>query len=737
MTTSTPQRFAALLVIAAAIACIAVPMEQLLGPGPFLWHVHQSSFWQGGLEAIGVIAVAVAAFIALGRKPVLALPGAIVLALYLRRHAVDVPFLLDLAMVEIAIGVGVFVLRRLHVPAPRDVRDYLHAFVLGFLTWSLAIWLASVADAGSIPALRILTVLMAILAVTARHTPLVLHLWRALRNASTRDRAWSGALAAWIAVLFARAAEIIGYDSLWYGFRSEYVLDPARSLFEPLGLVSPVYYFPKLYEAFLLPLGRLGDTSVLSGMSILLMALALATSLLLMRRIELPERARMPLLAVIATLPALANTAVSPKPDVASLLFVLLAADAAFDAILRRGASAWLWLLACATLACLAKLTAIPYVGALLLATLAATMRRPAPAAAEPDGETRAAIAAAILALVVAMLVTARTWWLTGVPTIGPDPLLRLWNALGMHLAEPAGTLQWTYPQDWSDVPALVVDWLFRPQRLPHVVIAWVGNVWFWCALLAIAAAFAARGRTPARERRLAWPLVALVLTGALLAVAIRYHVRGSDGNYFLAALLPAILLGASAAFRRLAAWPHVFSAALICLPAFAAFQAATSFVSAEWQPGTRAFDLDFTRDWRDREARRAAVLAKGGLASIAAHLRAAKGAMRAVGHVDSEIGYWLPARFEPLLDIVFARGGYLSDADAFLAFLRAQRIDALIMPRPGNVVTAGWDAVAAREAFGRLQRAPGVKTIEDRDYIMLDLREWQARGGELPRDGD
>ena len=67
--------------------------------------------------------------------------------------------------------------------------------------------------------------------------------------------------------------------------------------------------------------------------------------------------------------------------------------------------------------------------------------------------------------------------------------------------------LHWAQAQDWSDLPALCADWLFRPQRLPHVVITWVGNVWAWLALLAAVAAACGLRAAPSRVMRL--PLLA------------------------------------------------------------------------------------------------------------------------------------------------------------------------------------------------------------------------------------
>jgi hypothetical protein len=728
VSTAHPGRTSILLVLLAllaAAACIAIPASQLLGTRPFTWAMAQPAAWQGGIEALLLI-ILFGAGLAIGARWAWLVLVALPLAFYLRRHGVDAPLLLDLLYLEIVIGLGALLQRMFRLPPPHDMRGYLQAFVLGFVLWSLLAWTASASDAGSIRTLAWLTLLLSIPAAFGRHAPLLLHLARSLRGQPASDRFWHGALAAWIAVLYARSNVVSGYDSLWYGLRPEQVLVPGGSVFEPLGLVSPVYYFPKLYEVFLLPMSGFGDYSTMSGMTLLMMALVLLACAVLAQRIGLPERARLPVLAVIATLPALANSAVSPKPDVLSILFVLLAADAALAFVRSRRGADFAWLAACGILACLAKLTAIPYVGALGLATLVAAWHeraKPAPGTRDPYALRLAATAAAG-ALVLAGFVTARTWLLTGMPTIGPDPLFRLWGAFGMALKEPVGTLEWTYPQVWSDLPKLVIDWLFRPQHLRHIVISWTGNVWLWCSLLALAGTLAA-ARAGRRDHS-RWPLAALMLTGAALALGIRYHVRGSDGNYFLAALLPAILVSATAAFTRLATLPRVFALALACLPAFALFHASYSFLSAGWSPGTRAFDLDLLREWHDSRRERWQVLRHAGLERIGRYLNELPGAPRAVGYAAEPASFRLPARFEYLLPIGYSRPEYVDDRDRFLRFLREQGIEHLILPNDNVPEQQALVTPAVAEAAAELMADPRVQRIDDRAYRLLDLRGWQ-----------
>lgn len=715
---------AAVLVVVAAIVFIGVPAWQLAILTPaYTWAMEQAFTWQGAIEALLLMALVGTGLVLDRRWSLLALV-ALPLAFYLRRHAVDVPLLLDLVQLEIVVGLGALTLRLCKLPPPGDARGYLHAFVCGLLAWSLIAWSASALDVGSIRSLRWLTLLLAIPAAFGSHTPLLLHLWRSRHGLAVVDRFFAGALVGWIATLFARTNSVYGYDSLWYGLRAEYVFDPGHSVYQSLGLVSPVHYFPKLYEMFLLPVSAMGDASVIDGVTILMLVLVLLASQVLASRIGLPARARWPLLAVIATLPALANSALSPSPDVISVLFVLIAADAALAFVETRGVGAAAWMLACGTLACLAKLTAIPYVALLVLASSVAAWRRRGMIEedlAQTGHERRIASLVLVASVLVAIFVIARTWLLAGLPTIGPDPLFRLWTALGLELAPPAGTLNWTRPQDWSDVPALLVDWLFRPQRLPHIITSWTGNVWLWCALLALLAAPLAHQEI--RRGPLHWPLVALMATGAALAIGMRYHVRGSDGNYFLAALLPAILVSATALLRRLVNAPRVFAAALACLPAFALFHASYSFVSAGWWPGTRSFDLDLTRSWHDTRSLRWRKLQSAGLAQIGAYLKQQPGLARAVGYAAEPDSFWLPARFEHIATISFSRPEYAYDPQRFLGFLAEQSIHYLILPKPG-----ASDPVAAvlkplmDEVATTLQADPDVRRIDDRDYFLLDL---------------
>jgi hypothetical protein len=723
---TTNLRLLAALIVLGAVVFVAVPLQQLLGPGPFAWHATRPAFWQGGLEALALVSMLAAGF-ALNRRGWLVALAALPALFYVRRHAVDVPLLIDVVYLETMVGLGMAVMRALRRPGTNVSVDYLRAFVLGFLVWSIVAWTLSALGWGSIKQLRWMTLLLVVPAAFGRTAPLVVHLWRRMREQEAAARAWCGALAAWLLVLFARSNVVVGYDPLWYGLRGNYVLDSGHSVFESLGLVSPVYYFPKLFEVFLLPVTAFGDFSVVDGVTILLLIPCLLACRLLMQKLDVPPRAHGPTLALAATLPALANSAIGPKPDVMALLLVLLAAIAACDVARSRSSSAAVWMVACAGLACLAKLTAIPYVAALIVATILCAWRAPEAQIADSGDACSKRLAWTALAatLVVAAFVTARTWLLTGLPTIGPDPLFKFWLALGMRLREPVGSLRWTYPADWPAMPGIVFDVLLRPHRdLPHMIITWIGNAWLWLASIAAAAAALLRAR--GRMSRAAWiPLAALAATGAYLFLGVGYGIRGSDGNYFLCAMVPAILLSAGAAFGRLEAHPALRALASSCVIAFVLFQAGYSFISAGWGVGTRAFDLHLGHGWHDTRKLRRASLERDGLSRIADYLKAQPNAPRAVGETVSDTGHWLPARFESLDQISYSRPGYVGSASEFRRFLAMQKINYLVLPLDSAKPAYEGDLQippAVTEAAKQLASLPGVRRIDDQYHYLLDL---------------
>lgn len=683
---SAPPAWRLAAALAVAVVFCAVVAWGLIVPGPFDWALHDARAYQGGIEVAALL---------LGLAALQGLPaprwrlGACLLlaALYLRRHAVDLPLLLCLGYLEFTLALGAALGRCAGVARPAGTPDYLRSFVLGLAGWSVAAWALSACGYGTPTALRLLSVALLPFALWARARPLSLQLYARSRELPWLQRAALALLAGWMLVLFARTNTVFSFDALWYGYRAQYVLSADGSAFAPLGLVSPVYYFPKLYEVYLLPLSALGDTSVLSGMSVLLAGLlALAADQLLQRIGVSAITPRLALAALVLTLPAIANPALEPKPDIVCALFLLLCWLYGGDWLQRRDAASLAWLLACVLLAFSCKLIAVPFLGLLLPALLAGLALRRWPAAAvarDADGAAlRCAVLAATLAVLAAAFVVARTWLLAGVPTIGPDPLFKVWNLLGLELREPVGTLSWALPQQWQDLPWLALDWLLRPQRLDHIVISWTGNVWLWLPLAAALLQPAATA-APATARAHRYAALALIAAGLILALAFGHHTRGGDGNYFIAALVPALALGLAYAWRRCAAASRARQALLAGCAVFAGFQAVYAFVSAGWAPGTRPLDLVLDRSPRDAHKLARAIVVQAGLGPVDDYLNMQPGVARVVGCAPFEAAMRLQARFEDIPSIAQSRPEYTVDLAALQHYMQRFGIAYLLLPRP------------------------------------------------------
>ncbi len=194
----------------------------------------------------------------------------------------------------------------------------------------------------------------------------------------------------------------------------------------------------------------------------------------------------------------------------------------------------------------------------------------------------------------------------------------------------------------------MLTDQLFRPQRLAHMVISWIGNVWLYLFALALAASLLAGKPAPDRPRvPLIWSIV--LLTGLSLLLVYRNIERGGDGNYFVLPIALAILVGGYAALKRLPAGMPT-RLLLATLPLFVVSQASYSFVSAGWASGTRRVRFRL-QPQRARSARRqhARYSSAAGIEGIAEYLRAVPGIARGVGYVADAPAFRLDATFETL----------------------------------------------------------------------------------------
>ncbi len=684
----------------------------LLIRGPFLWHVQQPHAWHGALEAVALVLLVWGALSwrALGawRVALLLVP----IALYLRRHHVDLVALVSLAYFEGLFALGSVVLRR----RIADDTGWLRDFVAGVALFSLLLWLAQLAGYGLPRTQRLLAfaVLLPALLWQLRQLQTVQLMAAALQLRSGAERFWAAALIAAPCVLFARTNVVFDFDSVWYGFRPERVLVGENSVFDALGMVSPVHYFPKLWEVLLLPLSAAREHSLAQGGAILCGAVLARLVAMWTRDLGHSRVAALAAAALAWSIPAYSNVTLSAKPDAFAALLVVAMAWFAWTLHTRRDVTAWPWLLGCAGLAMSSKLAIVPYVAVIGVASIVAWWpQRNAPIAAR---EKRQGWGVFLLCAGVGVLVCSRTWWLAGMPTIGPEQLVALWTAFGLQFRPPVGTLDWVRPQQWAEVPVILFGWMFDPSRFSHLQISWPGNVWI---VLPIAALLLPRGASPLPRR---WPLWLVPAAGFLLLLLIGFTNKGGDGNYFLVPVVLATIAAFDLWWRRCTN-PALQRAALLVTLLFVAFHGYYSLVSAGWGAGTRAWDVDFSRSNRDSGQADARALAARHLGGVADYLQNNDNRMRVLGEGGD---YRLPARYEEISDLLFSHWRHEHDPQYFRRLMACAQAEAFLLPTPeeprshSTLIAALIDELRALPSERDLYR--------DEHWRLVSLRGWLPR---------
>lgn len=704
------------------IAASALVLFDLLANGPFQWHYGRPGVAAGAIEIgllYGLLLLAWRRFHAYA----MVITGVLAL-LYLRRHHVDLPALAGVLYLEGVIALGGLLAKRftpVRDEASRWLPEPLAWLLIGLSSWLVLMLVSSIAGYGQPQHLLALAAVVLLPALAVRWRSGLLARAIALQKQASHDYDWLAiAVLVWLLVLIARTNNVVGHDSLWYPLQPEQVLIGARSLFDDLGMVHTAHYTPKGWELLIAPLSVFGDFSFMTVMTVLMLPPMLLAIDAALRERRLPDTARWLGLLLAATVPAVANTALSAKPDVLAGLLASACLLVVMRMAHRRDLAGWPWLLACVVLAMGFRINVMPYLalllaGALVWAIALRSTRRFDAAASRTD---RAGLICLAIATLATLGLTARTWWLTGYPTIGPSQLTALWHWLGFELEPHIGEFEWMFPQRWREVPGAIVDWLFRPTRMEHIIVSWTGNVWLVCGAIALFM----RIRWPLRgESAPAWPMWLLLAAGAVLMLAIRYYAYGGDGNYFLPAVALASAWSAAAAWQslRTRAWQRAFTAALVLT---ALFQASYAFVSAGWdEPGTQPLDLDFTRSVVDTPQLRQSTLAAAGLSEIGTYLDKGGGRRRGLGFITDDPSFWLRARYESFSLIGTTRPELIKRLDRLEDYMRRYRIDFLLLPADEEKVA--WDRVYP-DLRPLMERYYGAcEHVQDRSAVLVDLR--------------
>lgn len=107
----------------------------------------------------------------------------------------------------------------------------------------------------------------------------------------------------------------LDFDTLWYGVRSEYVLDNGSGIYENPGMVGMAYAYSKGLETLVLPLSDLASHSYLLFFNLWVSVLGLLGAYRL-ARLYMDRRYALMAPVCLSCIPGIMNMAISAKPDV-------------------------------------------------------------------------------------------------------------------------------------------------------------------------------------------------------------------------------------------------------------------------------------------------------------------------------------------------------------------------------------------------------------------------------------
>ncbi|MDO4295439.1 MAG: hypothetical protein Q4D90_04690 [bacterium] len=410
----------------------------------------------------------------------------------------------------------------------------------------------------------------------------------------------------------------VDYDSLWYGLRSEYVLDNGRGIYENLGLLGVVYTYSKAWEILLLPFAALPSHAFVLAFGVYVTAAALWL-LYESAKLWMPKREACWALLLMAAIPAVMNMAISAKTDAATLLLQLLlfyfllhstlTTHAGRQVSTQEAAQDWIWALCLLLLSFTLKPTSIVFSTAVFgMSFLYALMQK---RFFLPRRARSYLVLLPVLLEVFAVF--ARTWRLTGVPLT--SVYTSLFQKLGFSVKYP-----FEIPEAES-LRASSLSGLEKAERfgkrlygifvcpedkvdMAHVIFAWGGLFFVVFLLLAFFWLLFCRQKGERakffRGGYLAWVLVPVTL-GSLYVL---YQLTQIDGNYYNFPYVLAVFAGCYGISRlREERWRSVWHGLL--LPPLVLGIVLSSVTNWDWQIGLNPISLKHKGFYNHEQAER------------------------------------------------------------------------------------------------------------------------------------
>lgn len=332
--------------VVAAVAITGYSVWKLLVAGILSWHVTQPEFYAMAAELLVVWLLLFLLFF-YGRDDRIRIAGAaVIIAAAAWLHVVFLPMVFAGLYAVYLTGVGYFLSRKV-------LRRNMGAawnFMIGVAVTLTVFCLLSLNGYGSIIGLRFWVV----------ESGLLLAVWRvagwgwggsalssnapggsggrqqAVRtgDGKTAARRWNHPVSAMTAVMLSailtllllqmgRMNGAVDFDSIWYGVRSDVMLNSGDGIYENLGTLGVVYTYPKGWETLTLPLSGLLSYSFPIAFNIWAAAFVLIAAYET-AKIRMKSGSALWVPFLMAAVPGIMNMSITAKADIMTLFFQIL-----------------------------------------------------------------------------------------------------------------------------------------------------------------------------------------------------------------------------------------------------------------------------------------------------------------------------------------------------------------------------------------------------------------------------
>lgn len=467
----------------------------------------------------------------------------VVLCIFLSWQAVIVPYVTVLLYFEGIVFIGSTLRSRTETKEKYEP-DLILDLITGMSCWGAAAIVSSLLGFGTIVHLRIMTVGILILCAIINREQrklgnTILGNVNRLYQQNKGDWKWMLALNLLLVLgcmLAARTNNSVDFDSVWYLLKPEHFLIGEHSFYDYLGYSGYVYYYPKLFELFMLPVSGLGDYSFIQiGNVFFYYFLSIAITQGMSRRSG--HKRLLPCLAIMSV-PVVTALGVSAKPDMMGAFLTVTTVVLFLRFIESHDRKFVFYSLVCLALSTGTKVTFLAWGGLVFLCILVYFIFRIKENRKADSGEKKYKGEipwVLITALILIAGIHYRTLLLTGYPVYPVG--IGIWDKLGFTPTDVSRgfSANSNYFGAGIDLPAVMkqlVHFIFNPDldSLLFTKICWPTNLWLVCYIAMICLAVKRRKIIGGAHKWLVLLSTAMFVFTLLFAGILKQP----DGNYFI-----------------------------------------------------------------------------------------------------------------------------------------------------------------------------------------------------------